>query len=31
MNLYALKYLIDHNFKPDYKIRFIFGTSEETT
>lgn len=31
MNLYALKYLIDHDFKPDYKIRFIFGTSEETT
>ncbi|ARU92076.1 dipeptidase PepV [Spiroplasma clarkii] len=31
MNLYAFKYLIDNGFKPDYTIRFIFGTSEETT
>lgn len=31
MNLYAVKYLMDHGFKPDYTIRFIFGTSEETT
>ncbi|QBQ07474.1 dipeptidase PepV [Spiroplasma gladiatoris] len=31
MNLFALKYLIDNNFNPDYTIRFIFGTSEETT
>lgn len=31
MNLYAIKYLMDKGFKPDYTIRFIFGTSEETT
>ncbi|AKX34433.1 dipeptidase PepV [Spiroplasma litorale] len=31
MNLFALKYLIDNNFKPYYTIRVIFGTSEETT
>ncbi|WP_339021390.1 Sapep family Mn(2+)-dependent dipeptidase [Spiroplasma endosymbiont of Atherix ibis] len=30
INIFAFKYLIDHGFKPDYKIRFIFGTSEET-
>ncbi|AHI52627.1 Sapep family Mn(2+)-dependent dipeptidase [Spiroplasma culicicola] len=30
MNLFAFKYLIDNGFKPDYTIRFIFGTSEET-
>lgn len=32
MNLYALKYLQDHGFKSDkYKIRMIFGLTEETT
>lgn len=32
INLYACKYLIDHNWKPkEYKIRFIFGLTEETT
>ncbi|AOG60183.1 dipeptidase PepV [Spiroplasma helicoides] len=31
MNLFAFKYLIDNGFEPDYTIRFIFGTSEETT
>ncbi|AGY41526.1 Acetylornithine deacetylase Succinyl-diaminopimelate desuccinylase-related deacylase [Mesoplasma florum W37] len=32
MNLYALKYLKDYNWKSDtYKIRMIFGLSEETT
>lgn len=30
VNLFAFKYLIDNGFEPDYKIRFIFGTSEET-
>jgi len=31
MNIYALKYLKDHNFEPDYKIRLVFGLAEETT
>ncbi|ATG97262.1 Sapep family Mn(2+)-dependent dipeptidase [Mesoplasma lactucae] len=31
MNLYALKYLLDNGFEPDYKIRMIFGLTEETT
>ncbi|ATZ16548.1 putative dipeptidase [Entomoplasma freundtii] len=32
MNLYALKYLKDHHYVPkDYKIRVIFGLTEETT
>jgi succinyl-diaminopimelate desuccinylase len=31
MNLYAAKYLMDNGFEPDYTVRFIFGTSEETT
>jgi len=31
MNLYALKYLKDQGFEPDYKIRLIFGLTEETT
>lgn len=31
MNLYALKYLKDNGFKPNYKIRMIFGLTEETT
>lgn len=32
MNLYALKYLKDNNYVPkDYKIRMIFGLTEETT
>ncbi|AUF83689.1 peptidase M20 [Mesoplasma syrphidae] len=32
MNLYALKYLKDHGFKSEkYKIRMIFGLTEETT
>ncbi|AKU79961.1 Sapep family Mn(2+)-dependent dipeptidase [Spiroplasma turonicum] len=31
MNLFAFKYLIDNGFEPDYTIRFIFGTTEETT
>jgi len=31
MNIYALKYLKDHNFQPDYKIRLVFGLAEETT
>ncbi|QEH61587.1 hypothetical protein SCHIN_v1c03900 [Spiroplasma chinense] len=31
MNLFAFKYLIDNGFSPDYTVRFIFGTSEETT
>ncbi|PPE05790.1 Sapep family Mn(2+)-dependent dipeptidase [Williamsoniiplasma lucivorax] len=32
MNLYGLKYLKDNNFKSDkYKIRMIFGLTEETT
>ncbi|WP_026389675.1 Sapep family Mn(2+)-dependent dipeptidase [[Acholeplasma] multilocale] len=32
MNLYALKYLKDHGYKSkDYKIRLIFGLTEETT
>ncbi|WP_339023001.1 Sapep family Mn(2+)-dependent dipeptidase [Spiroplasma endosymbiont of Crioceris asparagi] len=31
INLYAVKCLIDHGFEFDYTIRFIFGTSEETT
>ncbi|QGS51691.1 Sapep family Mn(2+)-dependent dipeptidase [Spiroplasma tabanidicola] len=30
MNLFAFKYLIDNGFKSNYKIRFIFGTCEET-
>ncbi|SYV95757.1 Uncharacterised protein, partial [Mycoplasma putrefaciens] len=32
MNLYALKYLKDKGFKSEkYKIRMIFGLTEETT
>ncbi|WP_025734626.1 Sapep family Mn(2+)-dependent dipeptidase [Williamsoniiplasma luminosum] len=32
MNLYGLKYLKDNNFQSDkYKIRMIFGLTEETT
>ncbi|AXK51458.1 Sapep family Mn(2+)-dependent dipeptidase [Spiroplasma alleghenense] len=31
MNIYAVKYLMDNNFIPDYKIRLVFGLSEETT
>lgn len=32
MNLYALKYLKDQGYNPDkYKIRMIFGLTEETT
>ncbi|WP_308699429.1 Sapep family Mn(2+)-dependent dipeptidase [Spiroplasma poulsonii] len=30
INLYALKYLKDHNYQPDYCIRLIFGLTEET-
>ncbi|AGM25923.1 dipeptidase PepV [Spiroplasma syrphidicola EA-1] len=30
INLYALKYLKDHNFNPDYRIRLIYGLTEET-
>lgn len=30
INLYALKYLKDHNYRPDYTIRLIFGLTEET-
>ncbi|WP_381414983.1 Sapep family Mn(2+)-dependent dipeptidase [Spiroplasma endosymbiont of Anurida maritima] len=30
LNLYALKYLKDLKFTPDYKIRLIFGLTEET-
>lgn len=30
VNIFAFKYLIDNGFKPDYTVRFIFGTSEET-
>ncbi|WFG99265.1 M20/M25/M40 family metallo-hydrolase [Spiroplasma citri] len=30
INLYALKYLKDHNYHPDYTIRLIFGLTEET-
>ncbi|KAF0851288.1 dipeptidase PepV [Spiroplasma poulsonii] len=28
--MYALKYLKDHNYQPDYCIRLIFGLTEET-
>ncbi|WP_253301225.1 M20/M25/M40 family metallo-hydrolase [Spiroplasma endosymbiont of Phyllotreta cruciferae] len=28
INLYALKYLKDHNYQPDYCIRLIFGLTE---
>ncbi|AHI53625.1 dipeptidase PepV [Spiroplasma sabaudiense Ar-1343] len=31
MNIFAVKYLMDNNFIPDYKIRLVFGLSEETT
>ncbi len=30
INLYALKYLKDHKYQPDYCIRLIFGLTEET-
>ncbi|AHF58016.1 Sapep family Mn(2+)-dependent dipeptidase [Spiroplasma eriocheiris] len=30
INLYALKYLKDNGFEPDYRIRLIFGLTEET-
>lgn len=30
INLYALKYLKDHDYQPDYCIRLIFGLTEET-
>ncbi|WP_338970454.1 Sapep family Mn(2+)-dependent dipeptidase [Spiroplasma endosymbiont of Labia minor] len=30
INMFAVKYLIDHNFLADYRIRMIFGTAEET-
>ncbi|WP_342269226.1 Sapep family Mn(2+)-dependent dipeptidase [Spiroplasma endosymbiont of Aspidapion aeneum] len=30
VNLYALKYLLENGFVPDYTVRFIFGTAEET-
>lgn len=31
INLYALKYLLDNGFQPGYKIRLLFGLTEETT
>ncbi|WP_338971769.1 Sapep family Mn(2+)-dependent dipeptidase [Spiroplasma endosymbiont of Panorpa germanica] len=31
MNIFAVKYLMDNKFIPDYKIRLVFGLAEETT
>lgn len=31
INLFALKYLKDHNYQPARRIRLIFGLTEETT
>lgn len=31
INLYCLKYLKDHNYQPNCRIRLIFGLTEETT